>query len=220
MTTTTNQPFLTDITELRRRARQDMGQGAVTASYGLDTEQAVGILNRVLASEIVCVLRYKRHYYMAQGIHAEAVAAEFLQHANEEQAHVELLAHRIVQLGGGPDFNPEGLLTRSVAQYSEGTSLTEMIEEDLVAERVVIMWYAEIARWFGEKDPTTRRLIEQLLADEEEHADDLANLLADMDHIGSGHSGSGRGTRSNGQNGSSGQGFEGFQAAADSTTIE
>ncbi len=184
MTTTMNQPFLTDINELRRRARDDMGRGAVTATYGLDTEQAVGILNKVLASEIVCVLRYKRHYYMAQGIHAEAVAAEFLQHAGEEQQHVDLVAHRIVQLGGAPDFNPEGLLTRSVAQYVEGTSLTEMIEEDLVAERVVIMWYAEIARWFGDGDFTSRRLMEELLAKEEEHADDLANLLAELNTPG------------------------------------
>ena len=184
MTTTMNQPFLTDISELRRRAREDMDRGAVTASYGLDSEQAVGILNKVLASEIVCVLRYKRHYYMAQGIHAEGVAAEFLQHATDEQQHVEQVARRIVQLGGGPDFNPEGLLTRSVAQYSEGNSLTEMIQEDLVAERVVIMWYAEIARWFGDHDATSRRLLEELLAQEEEHADDLANLLADMNHIG------------------------------------
>jgi bacterioferritin len=215
MTTTLNQPFLTDINELRRRARQDMGKGAVTAAYGLDTVQAIGILNKVLASELVCVLRYKRHYYMAQGIHADAVAAEFLQHATDEQQHVELVARRIVQLGGGPDFSPDGLLTRSVAEYNEGTSLTDMIEEDLVAERVVIMWYAEMARWFGDQDPTTRRLLEQLLQNEEEHADDLANLLADMNHIeGRRHS------MGNGRSASKTNDLERFEAAADSTTIE
>jgi bacterioferritin len=175
------QPFLQDIEELRRRARQDMAQGALTSSYQLDVHQAVEVLNRVLASEIVCVLRYKRHYYMAQGIHAEPIAQEFLQHATDEQLHADQVALRITQLQGEPNFNPEGLLTRSVAEYKEGTSLIEMIQEDLIAERVVIMWYAEIARWFGEADPTTRRLMEDLLAKEEEHAEDLANLLTDLD---------------------------------------
>ena len=174
-------PFLQDIEELRRRAREDMAKGAVTAAYRLDLGQAVDVLNRVLASEIVCVLRYKRHFYMAQGIHAEPIAQEFLQHATDEQLHADQVALRITQLGGAPDFNPEGILTRSVAEYTEGTTLIEMIQEDLVAERVVIMWYAEIARWFGEADPTTRRLMEDLLAKEEEHADDLANLLTEMD---------------------------------------
>jgi bacterioferritin len=177
-----DRPFLTDIEELRRRARQDMQRGAVTAAYSLNIDQAIDILNRVLASELVCVLRYKRHFFMAQGIHAEPVAQEFLQHANDEQLHADQVALRITQLGGGPNYNPEGLLTRSVAQYSEGHTLREMIEEDLVAERVVIMWYGEIARWFGEADPTSRRLLEDLLAKEEEHADDLADLLVEMGH--------------------------------------
>lgn len=175
-----DQPFLSDIEELRRQARQDMEKGAVTSAYGLDLQQAIGVLNRVLASEIVCVLRYKRHYFMAQGLNAEPIAQEFLQHANDEQLHVDLVALRITQLTGEPDFNPEGLLTRSVAEYKEGATLVDMIKEDLVAERVVIMWYAEIARWFGEGDPTSRRLMEELLAKEEEHADDLANLLVEI----------------------------------------
>ena len=175
-----DKPFLTDIQELRRRAREDMDKGAVTSQYGADLDQAISILNKVLASEIVCVLRYKRHYFMAQGIHAEPVAQEFLQHANDEQLHTDQVALRITQLGGEPNFDPEGLLTRSVAEYRPGNSLVDMIEEDLVAERVVIMWYAEIIRWFGDKDFTSRRLMEELLAKEEEHADDLANLLAEI----------------------------------------
>jgi bacterioferritin len=179
-TATTSRPFLTDIEDLRRRAREDMEQGAVTASYGRDVGQAVEVLNKVLASEIVCVLRYKRHYYMAQGIHAEPIAQEFLQHANDEQMHVDQVALRITQLGGEPDFNPAGLLTRSVAEYKEGHNLIDMIKEDLVAERVVIMWYAEIIRWFGDADATSRRLMEDLLAKEEEHADDLRDLLVEL----------------------------------------
>jgi bacterioferritin len=177
----TSKPFLTDIAELRRRAREDMDRGAVTPAYGRDPEQALAILNQVLASEIVCVLRYKRHYYMAQGIHAEPIAQEFLQHANDEQLHVDQVALRITQLAGEPDFNPEGLLSRSVSEYKPGTSLIDMIKEDLLAERVVIMWYAEIIRWFGDHDSTSRRLMEELLAKEEEHANDLADLLAEMD---------------------------------------
>jgi bacterioferritin len=158
-----------------------MDRGAITASYALDLTQAVDILNKVLASELVCVLRYKRHFYMAQGLHAEPIAQEFLQHANDEQLHADQVAVRITQLGGAPDFNPAGILERSVAQYNEGHSLIEMIQEDLVAERVVIQWYAEIARWFGDADFTSRRLMEDLLAKEEEHADDLADLLVDLD---------------------------------------
>jgi bacterioferritin len=180
MANQTDKPFLSDIEELRRRARQDMDKGAITSAYGLDLNQAISILNQVLASELVCVLRYKRHYFMAQGIHAEPVAQEFLQHANDEQLHADQVALRITQLGGGPNFNPEGLLTRSVAQYEEGDSLIEMIKEDLVAERVVIQWYGEIARWFGDQDITTRRLMEELLAKEEEHANDLADLLTEV----------------------------------------
>jgi bacterioferritin len=176
-----DKPFLSDIEELRRRARQDMERGAVTSAYGRDLRQALDILNKVLASEIVCVLRYKRHFYMAQGIHAEPIAQEFLQHANDEQLHVDQVALRITQLGGEPDFNPASLLTRSVSEYKPGTTLVDMIKEDLLAERVVVIWYAEIIRWFGEQDPTTRRLMEDLLAKEEEHANDLADLLAEMD---------------------------------------
>jgi len=177
----TKNSFLSDIEELRRRARQDMDRGAITSSYALDLQQAVDILNKVLASEIVCVLRYKRHFYMAQGLHAEPIAQEFLQHANDEALHADQIALRITQLGGAPDFNPEGMLQRSVAEYNEGESLIEMIQEDLVAERVVVQWYAEIARWFGDQDFTTKRLMEELLAKEEEHADDLADLLVDLD---------------------------------------
>jgi bacterioferritin len=178
---TADKPFLSDIEDLRRRARQDMDRGAVTSAYGRDIGQALDILNKVLASEVVCVLRYKRHYFMATGIHAEPVAQEFLQHANDEQLHVDQVAMRITQLGGEPDFDPAGLLGRSVSEYKPGTTLTDMINEDLLAERVVVIWYAEIIRWFGDHDPTTRRLMEELLAKEEEHANDLADLLAGMD---------------------------------------
>jgi bacterioferritin len=181
MAESTDKPFLSDIAEPRRRAREDMDKGAVTSTYGRDLEQAISILNKVLASELVCVLRYKRHYFMAQGIHAEPIAQEFLQHANDEQLHADQVALRITQLGGAPNFDPEGLLTRSVAQYVAGNTLVEMIKEDLIAERVVVMWYAEIIRWFGDHDSTTRRLMEDLLAKEEEHADDLADLLSEMD---------------------------------------
>jgi bacterioferritin len=176
-----DKPFLTDIEELRRRAREDMDRGAVTSAYGLDINQAIDVLNKVLASEIVCVLRYKRHYYMATGIHAEPVAQEFLQHANDEQLHADQVAMRITQLGGAPNFDPDGLLTRSVAEYKPGDSLVDMIKEDLLAERVVIIWYGEIVRWFGDQDSTSRRLMEDLLAKEEEHADDLADLLVELD---------------------------------------
>ena len=183
--TTTDKPFLTDIQELRRRAREDMGQGPVTESYGRDVGQAIEVLNKVLASELVCVLRYKRHYFMAQGIHAEPVAQEFAQHAADEQRHVDQVAERITQLGGDPDFNPDGMLSRSASQYhqegSKAASLLDMIREDLLAERVVIMWYSEIIRWFRDEDPTSRRMMEELLANEEEHADDLRNLLAEME---------------------------------------
>jgi len=170
-------PFLTDIRELRRRARMHMEQGAVTNGYQADREAVIKILNDVVATEIVCVLRYKRHYYMANGIHARAVAQEFRQHAAEEQIHADQAADRIVQLGGAPDFNPDGLLTRSHSEYVEGTSLLEMIQEDLVAERIAIESYNEIIRYLGDGDPTTRRMIEGILAKEEEHAEDMKTLL-------------------------------------------
>jgi bacterioferritin len=138
------------------------------------------VLNEALATEIVCVLRYKRHYFMASGIHAEGVAAEFLQHANDEQGHADQIAQRIVQLGGAPNFNPEGLLTRSHAEYVEGETLTDMIKEDLVAERIAIDSYRDIINYVGNDDPTTRRMMEGILAVEEEHADDLVNLLQEL----------------------------------------
>src|SRR5919108_4123459 len=175
-----DQPFLTDIQTLRERARQHIENGAVTEGYRADRETVVKLLNEALATEIVCVLRYKRHYFMASGIHAEGVAAEFLQHANDEQGHADQIAQRIVQLGGAPNFNPEGLLMRSHAEYVEGTSLTDMIKEDLVAERIAIDSYREMINYFGNNDPTSRRLMESILAVEEEHADDLVTLLEKM----------------------------------------
>lgn len=172
-----DKPFLTDIKTLRQRARQHIEQGAVTEGYSADRETVIKLLNEALATEIVCVLRYKRHYYMATGIHAESVAAEFLQHANDEQGHADLIAQRIVQLGGAPNFSPEGLLTRSHAEYVEGDTLNDMIKEDLVAERIAIDSYREMITFVGNDDPTTRRMLEGILAMEEEHADDLVNLL-------------------------------------------
>ena len=173
----TKTPFLSDVAELRRRARQHMEKGPVTDSYKGDVRQVVDILNQALATEIVCVLRYKRHFYMARGINKDSVAAEFLQHANEEQGHADMIADRITQLGGAPDFNPQGLVSRSHSEYVEGDSLIDMIKENLVAERIAIESYTEIIRYFGDKDPTSRRLMEQILAVEEEHANDMADLL-------------------------------------------
>jgi bacterioferritin len=170
-------PFKTDLESIRRRARQRMEDGAVTGAYLADRSRVIEVLNEVLATEIVCVLRYKNHYFMASGINAQPIAAEFLQHANEEQQHADLVAQRITQLGGNPNLNPEGLATRAHAQYVEAATLERMIREDLVAERVAIETYAEIIRWLGSDDPTTRRLMEDLLKVEEEHADDLANML-------------------------------------------
>ena len=155
--------------------------GAVTSGYTADRETVIRILNEVLATEIVCVLRYKRHYYMATGIHAQAVAQEFLEHANEEQGHADQIAERITQLGGAPDFNPEGMLTRSHSEYKEGETLVDMIKENLVAERIAIDSYAEIVRYLGDDDVTSRRMMEGILAMEEQHADDLAKLLATLD---------------------------------------
>ncbi len=172
-----SKPFLTDIKTLRKRARQHIEQGAVTEGYKADRKTVIKVLNESLATEIVCVLRYRRHHFMASGIHAEGVAAEFLQHANEEQGHADLIAQRIVQLGGAPNFNPEGLLSRSHAEYVEGETLLDMIKEDLVAERIAIDSYREIIQYLGNDDPTTRRMMEGILAMEEEHADDLVNLL-------------------------------------------
>ena len=172
-----DKPFLTDIKTLRERARQHIENGAVTEGYTADRETAVKILNEALATEIVCVLRYRRHHFMASGIHAEGVAGEFLQHSNEEQVHADQIAARIVQLNGAPDFNPAGLLTKSHAEYAEGDTLLDMIKEDLVAERIAIDSYREMIQYFGNDDPTSRRMLEGILAMEEEHADDLVSLL-------------------------------------------
>ena len=173
--------FLSDIQTLRKRAREHIAQGAVTPGYHADRGVVLRLLNEALATEIICTLRYKRHYFMAKGIHAEGVAAEFLEHATEEQQHADQIAERIRQLGGAPDFNPEGLLTRSHAQYAEGNSLIDMIKEDLIAERIAIESYLEMIRYFGDNDPTTRRLLEKVLEQEEEHADDMATLLETLD---------------------------------------
>ena len=169
--------FLTDISEIRRRARQHIEDGAVTDSYKGDRKTVLRVLNEALATEIVCVLRYKRHHYMARGIHSQAVAEEFLEHAAEEQEHADQIAERITQLDGEPNFNPEGLLTRSHSEYVEGESLVDMIKEDLVAERIAIESYSEIIRYLADNDPTSRRLMESILAKEEEHADDMKTLL-------------------------------------------
>jgi len=172
-----DKPFLTDVKTLRARARQHIDQGAVTPGYRADREVILRLLNEALATEIVCVLRYKRHYFMAHGIHSQPVAAEFLEHANEEQGHADQLAARIVELRGEPNFSPEGLQSRSHAEYVEGTTLADMITEDLVAERIAIDSYGEMVRFIGDGDPTTRRLLEGILAVEEQHAEDLATLL-------------------------------------------
>jgi bacterioferritin len=169
--------FLTDIETLRKRAREQVDAGPITEAYGADRDRVVAVLNEALATELVCVLRYKRHYYAAQGLTAGPVAAEFLQHATEEQGHADQIAARIVQLQGLPNFNPEGLTTRSHAEYVEGSDLVDMIKEDLIAERIAIASYNEIIRWLGDGDVTSRRLMEQILAVEEEHADDMLNLL-------------------------------------------
>ena len=172
-----DKPFLTDVKTLRKRAREHMEQGAMTPGYKADRDVVVKLLNEALATEIVCVLRYKRHYFMASGINADSVAAEFLQHATEEQTHADQIAQRIVQLGGEPNFSPEGLLTRSHAEYVEGDTLIDMIKEDLVAERIAIDSYREMVIYLGNNDSTTRRMLEGILAMEEEHADDLVSLL-------------------------------------------
>jgi bacterioferritin len=174
--------FLSDIQTLRKRAREHIAQGAVTPGYHADRDVVLRLLNEALATEIVCVLRYKRHYFMAKGIHAEGVAAEFLEHANDEQIHADQIAARITQLGGAPNFSPEGLLSRSHAEYVEGDTLEEMIKEDLVAERIAIDSYREMIGYLGEADSTTRRMLEEILAKEEEHADDLANIIEDLGH--------------------------------------
>jgi bacterioferritin len=170
-------PFLADVKKLRERARQHIKDGAVTAGYAGDTDAACRVLNDALATELVCVLRYKRHYFMAEGIHSGPVKAEFQEHAAEEQDHADRIAARIVQLGGAPNFSPDGLLSRSNAEYVEGETLVDMITEDLVAERIAIDSYRQMAAYFAPFDSTTRRMLEEIQAVEEEHADDLAELM-------------------------------------------
>jgi bacterioferritin len=172
--------FVSDVKKIRERARKHMEAGAVTEGYKADRERVIQVLNEVLATEVVCVLRYKRHYYSANGINSESVKTEFFQHANDEQQHVDWVAERITQLGGDPNFNPEGLATRSHSEYKAGENLTDMIKEDLVAERIAIESYSEIIRWLGNDDPTTRVLVEQILKVEEEHANDMLDFLAKM----------------------------------------
>lgn len=173
----TPQPFLTDVKTLRQRARQHLDQGAITPSYGGDLKQTIDILQTVLATEIVCVLRYTMHAVSATGIASESVKEEFAQHAKEEQGHMTEVAERINQLGGTPNFNPEGLATRSASQYAEGGDLVGMIRENLVAERIAVDHYRELIRFFGEKDPATRVMLEAILRNEEEHANDMHDLL-------------------------------------------
>lgn len=177
-------PGLTDVNTLRKRAREHIDAGAVTLGYGADREAILQLLNEALATEIVCTLRYRRHHFMARGIQAISIADEFMVHANEEQGHADQIADRIVQLGGEPDFSPDTLSTRSHAEYVVGTSLVEMIKEDLVAERVAIDSYRDMVQFIGDQDPTTRRLMESILAVEEEHADELANLLTGLPSVG------------------------------------
>lgn len=172
-----DQHFLSDVKTLRDRARQHIDEGAVTAGYNANRDTVVKLLNDALATEIVCVLRYRRHYFMAKGIQSKSIADEFLVHSNEEQGHADQIAERIVQLGGQPDLEPTGLASRSHAEYVEGNTLEDMIKEDLVAERIAIDSYREIIQYLSDKDPTTRRLMEGILAVEEEHADELADLL-------------------------------------------
>ena len=174
------QPFLADIQTIRDRARRHIEEGAVTENYGADKATVLKLLNESLATEIVCTLRYRRHYFMAKGLTSAGVAEEFLEHANEEQAHADQFAERIVQLGGEPDFNPDGLASRSHAEYVEGESLIEMIREDLVAERIAIESYRDIIRYLGERDPTTRKLFEGVLAVEEQHAEDMLSLIENV----------------------------------------
>ncbi|SAM31823.1 ferritin-like domain-containing protein [Pseudomonas sp. 1 R 17] len=171
---------LTDVATLRSRARQNVENGAVTEGYDADREEIIRLLNGSLATELVCVLRYKRHYFMASGVKAAVAAQEFLEHATQEAEHADKLAERIVQLGGAPEFNPDLLSKNSHAQYVAGNSLKEMVYEDLVAERIAVDSYREIIQYIGDKDPTTRRLFEEILAQEEEHADDMADILESL----------------------------------------
>jgi len=169
--------FVSDVKKIRERAKSHIEKGAVTQGYQGDAEQVCKVLNEALATELVCVLRYKAHYFAAQGINSEGVKAEFLQHANDEQGHADQIAERITQLNGEPNLDPEGLSTRSHSEYETSDDLATMIKEDLIAERIAIDTYGEIVRWLGEKDPTSRRLMESILEKEEEHANDMHDLL-------------------------------------------
>ena len=172
-----NRTTTSDVAEIRRRARANVEDGAVTDAYRADRETVVKLLNESLATEIVCVLRYKRHYYMASGIHAQTAATEFLEHATTEQSHADRIAERIIQLGGEPDLNPDTLTSRSHAEYVEGSTLADMLRENLVAERIAIESYSQFIRYLADNDSTTRRLLEEILATEEEHADDIKTLM-------------------------------------------
>jgi bacterioferritin len=172
--------FVADLKKIKERARTHMEKGAVTENYKADVKAVVKVLNEVLATELVCVLRYKRHYYMAAGINSDGAKAEFLQHATEEQQHADWIATRITQLNGEPNFNPDGLAERSHSEYAEGTDLRSMLKEDLFAERIAIESYSEIVRWLGDDDSTTRKMIADILKVEEEHAEDLKSLLEKM----------------------------------------
>ena len=172
--------FQLDIQQIRRRAHEHMDKGAVTGAYAANKEQVLDVLNQALATEIVCVLRYKSHYYMARGVRGEVCAAAFLEHATDEQKHADLIASRIVQLGGTPDFNPTGLAARSHAEFRPAESARQMLTDDLIAERIAIDVYTSIARWLGDDDITSRRMMESLLADEEDHAEEISTLLQDV----------------------------------------
>ena len=176
--------FLTDVKTLRKQARAHMDSGPVTDAYGADLERVIFVLNQSLATELICVLRYKRHFFTAKGLNAEAAAVEFAEHAAEEMGHADLIAARISQLGGEPDFSPDSLSGRSHAEYDSSVELVKMVQEDLVAERVAIASYSEIIEWLGTGDPTTRRMLEQILAVEEEHAEDMLTLLEGLKKIG------------------------------------
>lgn len=177
-----DQPFFTDVEELRSRARQHLSDGAVTKNYVGDVKVAIELLQNIVATELVCVLRYTMNAIAGNGISSDSVKAEFTEHADDERKHMMMAAERINQLGGVPNFNPEGLLSRSASQYIEGKNLIEMIKENLIAERIVIEHYLELIRYFGDNDPTTRIMLEKILRDEEDHADDMHDLL--MAHEG------------------------------------
>jgi bacterioferritin len=175
--TDASKPFLSDVKTLRARAREEIDRGPVTAAYAADVDRVLSVLNDSLATELVCVMRYKAHHYGAKGLSAEPAAAEFLEHAGEEQEHADRLADRINQLGGTPDLNPDTFMSRAHTEYNTPDDLIEMIKEDLIAERIAIQAYSEIIAWLGHGDPTTRRIFEEILAQEEEHADDMVTLL-------------------------------------------